>query len=415
MKRSWQIAVSFVLILAFLLLSGFRAQTIIHDDGSETQDILKVSDSDSGQKALRDDADDFQKRDYMIMDYSNSNGEGFRAMKTITTENANRSSIDKIVHRTHDGLICTMYYIDYLYTDSSMSRLQLGRPTAEDGSDLEYSVSFPSGAQVKSNSTTSDQQSSTYTWKLSNTQNARLQLQATVWHKLTIYGLLFFIILFVCIVLVMEHRRRNMISWKQASRMRTVEIFLLLVPVFILGYMAYDYYAGTHITSSTLQSVAQQQEEEKRLQQEEERKAKEEESQRQREKEITMSKVRSKSLELSASLRELNRRYEAGKLSRAEARNEAVSLADQARALLQDNQGKISEADSGALEELVQRIVDEANTIASKDVKKVEKKVQPKVTNRSKSAGSNDQSGSRDTDDNSSGNDTTQPAKGKEK
>ena len=183
--------------------------------------------------------------------------------------------------------------------------------------------------------------------------------------------------------------------------MRTVEIFLLLVPVFILGYMAYDYYAGTHITSSTLQSVAQQQEEEKRLQQEEERKAKEEESQRQREKEITMSKVRSKSLELSASLRELNRRYEAGKLSRAEARNEAASLADQARALLQDNQGKISEADSGALEELVQRIV--------------EKKVQPKVTNRSKSAGSNDQSGSRDTDDNSSGNDTTQPAKGKEK
>lgn len=81
-----KIAMTVMLLAAFFLLSGFRAQTIIHDDGSETQDVLKVSDSAQGQKSLKDDADEFQKRNYTIMDYNNDNGEGFRAMKTITKD-----------------------------------------------------------------------------------------------------------------------------------------------------------------------------------------------------------------------------------------------------------------------------------------------------------------------------------------
>ena len=39
--RIAKIAMTVMLLAAFFLLSGFRAQTIIHDDGSETQDVRK--------------------------------------------------------------------------------------------------------------------------------------------------------------------------------------------------------------------------------------------------------------------------------------------------------------------------------------------------------------------------------------
>ena len=97
-----KLAMTVMLLAAFFLLSGFRAQTIIHDDGSETQDVLKVSATAEGQQSLKADADEFQKRNYTIMDYSNDNGEGFRAMKTITNDGASRSSVDHIaVSYTH--------------------------------------------------------------------------------------------------------------------------------------------------------------------------------------------------------------------------------------------------------------------------------------------------------------------------
>lgn len=41
MKSFIKIGATLVLAVSFLMLSGFRAQTIIHDDGSETQDVLK--------------------------------------------------------------------------------------------------------------------------------------------------------------------------------------------------------------------------------------------------------------------------------------------------------------------------------------------------------------------------------------
>ena len=164
MKGYWKLGCTVLLITAFMLLSGFRAQTIIHDDGSETQDVLKVSSTTAGQKKLRADADEFQKRNYTIMDYSNNNGEGFRAMRTITKDGANKSSVDHIVHKTHDGLICSTYYIDYQYNPDSIKSLRMGIPMEENNADLEYIVSFPSGTQVVSNSTKSDNQGSTYLW-----------------------------------------------------------------------------------------------------------------------------------------------------------------------------------------------------------------------------------------------------------
>lgn len=194
MKSFIKIGATLVLAVSFLMLSGFRAQTIIHDDGSETQDVLKVSQSLDEQKKLRADADEFQKRNFTIMDYSNSNGEGFRAMRTITKEGANKSSVDRIVHKTHDGLFCSTYYIDYDYTANSVSDLRLGMSIEENGADLEYIISFPSGADVKSNATKSDEQGSTYMWSLSNDKPQKISLQATVWHKLMIYGALLVIV-----------------------------------------------------------------------------------------------------------------------------------------------------------------------------------------------------------------------------
>ena len=259
MKSYVKLGATLLLALSFVLLTGFRAQTIIHDDGSETQDVLKVSETAEGQKALRSDADEFQKRNYTIMDYNNSNGEGFRAMKTVTKEGANKSSVDRIIHKTHDGLICSTYYIDYTFDENSLEHLRLGMAMEENGADLEYIVSFPSGTEVEGNSTTADEQGSTYMWSLNASEPFQIQLQATVWHKLFIYIALFLIVVIVGVVLIIEHRRRNVISWKQAAHLRRIEMMLLCLPIAILAYMGYEYYVGTHVTAASLERVSEQQ------------------------------------------------------------------------------------------------------------------------------------------------------------
>lgn len=364
MKAYLKLGLTVTLTAALLLLSGFRAQTIIHDDGSETQDVLKVSDTAQGQKKLRADADDFQKRNYTIMDYSNNNGEGFRAMKTITKDGANKSSVDRIVHKTHDGLICSTYYIDYSYTGDSIQALRLGMPIEENGADLEYIVSFPSGTQVTSNSTQTDTPGSTYMWSLHNDAPSQIKLQATVWHKLFIYIALFLIIAVVVIVLIMERRRRNVISWKRAAHMRKVEILLLFIPIVILGYMGYEYYVGTHVTADLLAKVSEQQQEELLESREEDKKMHDVDAAKQRSSEIAASRIRSKTMEISSSLRELNRDYQSGSISKSEARSEAKALASQAQDLLASGK-ELSEADKDVLQQLVDRLVDEADSIGS--------------------------------------------------
>lgn len=364
MKSYLKVGLTGILMAALLLLSGFRAQTIIHDDGSETQDVLKVSETAQGQKKLRADADDFQKRNYTIMDYSNSNGEGFRAMKTITKDGANKSSVDRIVHKTHDGLICSTYYIDYSYTSDSIQALRLGMPIEENGADLEYIVSFPSGTQVTSNSTKTDTPGSTYMWSLNNDNPSQIKLQATVWHKLFIYIALFLIVAIVVIVLIMERRRRNVISWKRAAHMRKVEMLLLCIPIIILGYMGYEYYVGTHVTADSLAKVSEQQQEELLESREEDKKMHDADAAKQRSGEIAASRIRSKTMEISSSLRELNRDYQSGSLSKGEARSQARSLAAQAQELLASGKD-LSEADKDVLQQLVDRLVDEADSIGS--------------------------------------------------
>lgn len=362
MKSYVKLGATLLLALSFVLLTGFRAQTIIHDDGSETQDVLKVSETAEGQKALRSDADEFQKRNYTIMDYNNSNGEGFRAMKTVTKEGANKSSVDRIIHKTHDGLICSTYYIDYTFDENSLEHLRLGMAMEENGADLEYIVSFPSGTEVEGNSTTADEQGSTYMWSLNASEPFQIQLQATVWHKLFIYIALFLIVVIVGVVLIIEHRRRNVISWKQAAHLRRIEMMLLCLPIAILAYMGYEYYVGTHVTAASLERVSEQQQEELLESREEDKKIHDADAQKQRSGELAAARIRMKTAEISSALRELNRNYHSGRISQREARSQASALAEQAQEMLFSSK-ELSQADQDVLQQLVDRLVSEANSI----------------------------------------------------
>lgn len=362
MKSYVKLGATLLLALSFVLLTGFRAQTIIHDDGSETQDVLKVSETAEGQKALRSDADEFQKRNYTIMDYNNSNGEGFRAMKTVTKEGANKSSVDRIIHKTHDGLICSTYYIDYTFDENSLEHLRLGMAMEENGADLEYIVSFPSGTEVEGNSTTADEQGSTYMWSLNASEPFQIQLQATVWHKLFIYIALFLIVVIVGVVLIIEHRRRNVISWKQAAHLRRIEMMLLCLPIAILAYMGYEYYVGTHVTAASLERVSEQQQEELLESREEDKKIHDADAQKQRSGELAAARIRTKTAEISSALRELNRNYHSGLISQREARSQASALAEQAQEMLFSSK-ELSQADQDVLQQLVDRLVSEANSI----------------------------------------------------
>lgn len=412
--RIAKIAMTVMLLAAFFLLSGFRAQTIIHDDGSETQDVLKVSDSAKGQKDLKADADEFQKRNYTIMDYNNDNGEGFRAMKTITKDGASKSSVDHIVHKTHDGLICSTYYIDYNFDENSIQTLRLGAPMPENGVDLEYIVSFPSGTRVVSNSDKADDQGSTYLWNLSNSNPTEIKLQATVWHKLFIYIALFLVVLVLIIVLIMEHRRKNVISWKRAAHMRKLEMMLLCIPIIILGYMGYEYYVGTHVTAASLDKVAEQQQEELLENREEDKRLQDADARKQRSGEMAAARIRSKTNDISNELRNLKVQYRNGSISRSSARSQAQSLAQQAKDMLSESTN-LSQADHDVLEQLIDNVVAEADSIgasapsrsSSQETRRSESASESQSTTRSRSddrstntTKSSDSSKSRQSSDN---------------
>lgn len=412
--RIAKIAMTVMLLAAFFLLSGFRAQTIIHDDGSETQDVLKVSDSAKGQKDLKADADEFQKRNYTIMDYNNDNGEGFRAMKTITKDGASKSSVDHIVHKTHDGLICSTYYIDYNFDENSIQTLRLGAPMPENGVDLEYIVSFPSGTRVVSNSDKADDQGSTYLWNLSNSNPTEIKLQATVWHKLFIYIALFLVVLVLIIVLIMEHRRKNVISWKRAAHMRKLEMMLLCIPIIILGYMGYEYYVGTHVTAASLDKVAEQQQEELLENREEDKRLQDADARKQRSGEMAAAHIRSKANDISNELRNLKVQYRNGSISRSSARSQAQSLAQQAKDMLSESTN-LSQADHDVLEQLIDNVVAEADSIgasapsrsSSQETRRSESASESQSTTRSRSddrstntTKSSDSSKSRQSSDN---------------
>ena len=404
MKPYAKIGLTVILALAFTLLTGFRAQTIIHDDGSETQDVLKVIDSGEDKKSLDTDIDEFQKRNYTVMDYDNGNGKGFRAMKTLTSEGANRSSVDRIVHKTFDGIICTMYYIDYTYTNGSIEYLRLGKAVPEDGVDLEYIVSFPSGTDVKSNSPHADVPSQTYMWRLSGDKSEPVRLQATVWHKLTIYTFLFFIGLILFAVIVMEHRRKRARNWDEATRLRRYEVAFLFVPLFMLGYMAYEYYEGTHITSGTLAKIAEQQQEEQRERDEEDRKAKEAAAKKQKDSDAAVARIRSKATDITDTLRALTTNYENGRLSNSQVKAEAATIADRARALL-DSETSLSDADKDVINQLVATIVDEAEGLASKaEAKEKELEKEAAAAKKKKAASGNTDRKGTDNKDNSKNN-----------
>lgn len=360
MNQFRQVGLTIMLMVSFILLSGFRAQTIIHDDGSETQDILKVSSTMQGQTLLKADAEEFQKRNYVIMDYSNNNGSGFRALKTITNEGANKSSVDRIIHKTYDGILCTTYYIKYAYTPKSIEELRWGKLMPENGADLEYIVSFPAGTNVTSNSTNTDIPGSTYMWRLRNEQPVNIELQATVWHKLFIYLFLAIIVLMVFIVIVLERRRKRVMSWMQAAHLRKIELLLLCIPVFILGYMCYEYYVGTHITERSLVHVAEQQQQEEWERHEEDQQVKDDVSVDKNLQDEQNADIKEQIMEISRQLRQLNDAYANDAVSLEEAQGKAQNLRAQVADLI-DKRVDLTQANQEELHQIqihIMKVID---------------------------------------------------------
>lgn len=360
MNQFRQVGLTIMLMVSFILLSGFRAQTIIHDDGSETQDILKVSSTMQGQTLLKADAEEFQKRNYVIMDYSNNNGSGFRALKTITNEGANKSSVDRIIHKTYDGILCTTYYIKYAYTPKSIEELRWGKLMPENGADLEYIVSFPAGTNVTSNSTNTDIPGSTYMWRLRNEQPVNIELQATVWHKLFIYLFLAIIVLMVFIVIVLERRRKRVMSWMQAAHLRKIELLLLCIPIFILGYMCYEYYVGTHITERSLVHVAEQQQQEEWERHEEDQQVKDDVSVDKNLQDEQNADIKEQIMEISRQLRQLNDAYANDAVSLEEAQGKAQNLRAQVADLI-DKRVDLTQANQEELHQIqihIMKVID---------------------------------------------------------
>lgn len=360
MNQFRQVGLTIMLMVSFILLSGFRAQTIIHDDGSETQDILKVSSTMQGQTLLKADAEEFQKRNYVIMDYSNNNGSGFRALKTITNEGANKSSVDRIIHKTYDGILCTTYYIKYAYTPKSIEELRWGKLMPENGVDLEYIVSFPAGTNVTSNSTNTDIPGSTYMWRLRNEKTVNIELQATVWHKLFIYLFLAIIVLMVFIVIVLERRRKRVMSWMQAAHLRKIELLLLCIPIFILGYMCYEYYVGTHITERSLVHVAEQQQQEEWERHEEDQQVKDDVSVDKNLQDEQNADIKEQIMEISRQLRQLNDAYANDAVSLEEAQGKAQNLRAQVADLI-DKRVDLTQANQEELHQIqihIMKVID---------------------------------------------------------
>ncbi|MCI6300973.1 MAG: hypothetical protein MR587_06805, partial [Megasphaera elsdenii] len=246
-----------------------------------------------------------------------------------------------------------------------------------------------------------------------NSNPTEIKLQATVWHKLFIYIALFLVVLVLIIVLIMEHRRKNVISWKRAAHMRKVEMMLLCIPIIILGYMGYEYYVGTHVTAASLDKVAEQQQEELLENREEDKRLQDADARKQRSGEMVAARIRSKANDISNELRNLKVQYRNGAISRSSARSQAQSLAQQAKDMLNESTN-LSQADREVLEQLIDNVVAEADSIgasapsrsSSQETRRSESTSSSQSTTRSRSddksanTKSSDSSKSRQSSDN---------------
>ena len=145
--------------------------------------------------------------------------------------------------------------------------------------------------------------------------------------------------------------------------------------------MGYEYYTGTHITADALAKVSQQKQEELLENREEDKKLHDADAKKQRSDELSMSKIRSKTLELSSALRDLNRNYQSGLISRSGARSEAASVASQGQELLDSSKG-LSQADRDELLHLIE----EAQSLASEQASSSQEEVRSAVSDEQRRA-----------------------------
>lgn len=204
-------------------------------------------------------------------------------------------------------------------------------------------------------------------WRLRNDVPSVIRLQATVWHKLFIYIALLLIILWVLIVFFMEHKRRNVISWKQAAHLRRLEGLFLLIPLCIVAYMGYEYYVGTHITAGSLAKVSQQQQEELVERREEDKKVQEADTRPEiATDDADTTDMKTEIADIAGALRRLNQSYQNGELTGDEARRQARDLIQQMESLKQGSTG-LSQANQEIIRQVLGRLLREANRIGQGD------------------------------------------------
>lgn len=141
-------------------------------------------------------------------------------------------------------------------------------------------------------------------------------------------------------------------------------MMLLCIPLIILGYMGYEYYVGTHVTAASLDKVAEQQQEELLENREEDKRLQDADARKQRSGEMVAARIRSKANDISNELRSLKVQYRNGSISRSSARSQAQSLAQQAKDMLNESTN-LSQADREVLEQLIDNVVAEADSIGA--------------------------------------------------
>ena len=197
-------------------------------------------------------------------------------------------------------------------------------------------------------------------WRLRNEQPVNIELQATVWHKLFIYLFLAIIVLMVFIVIVLERRRKRVMSWMQAAHLRKIELLLLCIPIFILGYMCYEYYVGTHITERSLVHVAEQQQQEEWERHEEDQQVKDDVSVDKNLQDEQNADIKEQIMEISRQLRQLNDAYANDAVSLEEAQGKAQNLRAQVADLI-DKRVDLTQANQEELHQIqihIMKVID---------------------------------------------------------
>lgn len=359
MKKTVKLIAAMMLVL---MLSGFTMETTIHEDGSQTHDIIKESSKSSVKKQLDSEEKMLQERGYIVTNYSDKDTEGIQAIHTINNETAQKMSVDKIVHRIYSGFFEDVYYSDYVYKgNDSFKQLLVGDKLSDNDVDIDYSITFPVGSKVSSNSKDINEKSDTYRWKLTSDQPTPVLFFAMAWHRQTIIFTLFAMGLMLFAAFFISRRRRNMYNRKAATRLKFIQLLCVFLPVALLGFMGYEYYASTHMSQNIIKAAQKQQDamEASMVEKQKATDAKQEAAIK------TLSTISGIEEKLNSELRTLENRYQNGKYDKNEVQTGVNRISSQAGEVIDqiDALTDAPSAERSALRDTLSRIRDKATAI----------------------------------------------------